>query len=348
MARVTWRLFHSDSPAGWRPPSWHTWAATIRRTASALLLLRAQRRAKDGEQILHKMILARYLKLDDPPVIHKVYLDQNPEARTLNLGHILGSSVAAHSEILVHVISAASMAITIIKITASSLPWGVLIPAWFMISEWLAIQALIALIHGLELGEDDIEEIASLAREIGKDLFSSHSAGSMLYPGFNPVKLLLAVCLAIMRVFFSERWPPVHWYAAFAIEVLSLFMDPAFFMFVVAMCCTPIFLLSSIIVFFPFVFMPNFRETLALFPLKMCWLCWDCFALHFLVLTPRMASPLDKFAGREEQEIGAELWLTQPIDVVLNILITIPTLALGLDIYNPTQTMKPQWLDWLG
>ncbi|KAH6977768.1 hypothetical protein EDB82DRAFT_537630 [Fusarium venenatum] len=153
-----------------------------------------------------------------------------------------------------------------------------------------------------------------------------------------------------MRVFFSEGWPPVHWYAAFAIEVVSLFMHTALGMFVVVICFTPILLLSSIIVFFPFVFMPSFRETLALFPLKLCWLCWDCFALYFLILTPRMASPLarNQFAGREEQEIGAELWLTQPIDVVLNILITVATLALGLDTYNPAQTLKPQWLDWLG
>ncbi|KAL7755750.1 hypothetical protein ACKLNR_014277 [Fusarium oxysporum f. sp. zingiberi] len=296
------------------------------------------------------MILAHQFEVYGPAVRHEDYLDRNPEARPSNLGHILGSSVVAHSEILVHVISAASMAIAIIKIIASSLPWGVLIPAWFMISGWLAIQGLIALIHGLELEEDDIKEITSLATDIEKHLVSSHIVDSLFYPGFNLVKFLFAVCLTIMRVFFSEGWPPLHWYAAFAIEVVSLFMYTEFVMFMAFVCFSPIFLLWSIIILFSLFVGFSISETIVLFPLKSCWLCWDCFALYFLILTPRMASPLavDKFVGLEKQEIGAELWLTQPIDVVLNILITIATLALGLDIYDPAQTSKPQWLDWLG
>ena len=80
------------------------------------------------------------------------------------------STHASRSEVFIQAITSAGILATVVKTTASVLPWSVKLPAYFMIAGWCAVQSLLLLLHSGKPSEDEIQKIAHLARDIDRSV----------------------------------------------------------------------------------------------------------------------------------------------------------------------------------
>ncbi|KAL6406074.1 hypothetical protein AUP68_10635 [Ilyonectria robusta] len=333
MGMTAWKLMRENHHQYERIADRRQWRPTFQKMAVALLLLRAQKRAQDGEEIIAKILMTGYLK--DHSDALEYYLDHNPEARPAHPREVLGSNALAQSEIFVHLAALASVALAIIKIFAISLPWKVAIPASFMISGWLSVQALLLLLHGSELGEIGIEEIASLTEDI-----NNHPplSGSWLFiPGL--AKVPVAAYFATMFTFYRDNRLSWHSIIAAIIETAGAIINPIFIPLYILLFVFPVVFLFPIAIASSYI-----TDAEITFIMKLGWFFWDFLVLYFSVLTPYLQPPLSLSLWK----VNEVAVLPKPVAVLINITFIIVLFIAMLDLYNPSETFKPEWLDWLG
>jgi hypothetical protein len=97
----------------------------------------------------------------------------------VELSSSLGPAVMARKERWVDLMASVSILIVMVKLAASSLPWSIsVVAAWFMVTGWVAVQALLYLVHLREL--DDSAARAITLREGRVRQLMGHSVTACL------------------------------------------------------------------------------------------------------------------------------------------------------------------------
>jgi hypothetical protein len=233
----------------------------------------------------------------------------------------LGSNAISHSEIVVDAFTFLSVIFVIIKLASTVLPWHIRITAACMISSWVTVQTLVALLHSHELSELDMEATVERAREVRLTL---EGPGDGIPVFMTPIFLLVPL--------------PVFGY--FSLVLVTQFGElPLWIVIPSSIVCG-----LCVVAFFVYFNEPNaLIIAFVLFTLSrqsttvsyvLGWLIVTL-TLYFLFFSP---------AG-DNDDVGP---VVNAVVLAMNYCTTAMLFAAMLRGYDAADTYKPAWLDVLG
>jgi hypothetical protein len=395
IGQTTWATLQNPQAGFWE------WRTRFRRTAAALLVLRAQAWTKDGFLVIPRLFwvagvegyppdrtmgyreLFTLLESELQATTHDTSTRTSPMPERLglwpetararieksfnlsrgtdmlpppdnlsdgfpDLGQPLGSH-ASRSEVFIQAVASVGVLSVVIKIAASKIPWSVKLPAYFMVAGWCAVQTLLLLLYGGEPSETEMKKTAHLARNIDRYLLSgTYIAGEwraswtrMVIIWLIPLPAAVYLAASMTKLMSSQDGPTFLWVLATIFEIglipptiLILFtniVSMILFLGMVAITGLVLLLFSGsepetelVVVFYTMI--AGYLHFLHLFPL--------------LTLPASMTPPGMVWSNKTGKIEAAGVLLHVVMCVIL-------FLAL-LHFYDPSETLKPEWLEWLG
>ncbi|KAK1827007.1 hypothetical protein QBC39DRAFT_363009 [Podospora conica] len=390
IGRTTWNTFQnrqSTNLSGWK--------TRLRRTAAALLLLRAQAWTKDGFLIVPRLFWAVKAEgyppdrsmdyrellatLQPPATAHDTPrqperpglwsqaarwrmgqsfdLSTDPSALPSpdnlsdgfkDLAQLLGPH-ASRSEIFIQVVAFVGTLASLVKITVSVLPWSVRLPAYFMILGWCAVQILLLLLHGGEPSETELKKTAHLARDIDRDILSGTYIASEWQGSWTRMAIIWLTPL------------PVAGYLATIMTNLMLSGDGPKSLRAVVMLFEIVFIPPTVLVLFTNALtmllilgiIPNTTVIFAYFYFstpgdELAAACYTMMGrfLNFVLLAIILAYPA--LMTPPAMVWGDKTGRWESVGVLLHVVISSVLFFALFHFYDAAETLKPEWLEWLG
>lgn len=393
LGRTTWATLQNGQA------SFREWRTRLRRTAAALLLLRAQAWTKDGFLVVPRLFwvagvegyppdrsmgyreLFASLELEHQATIHGTRAPPQPERPGLwpeaarismeksfdlsrgtdvlpppdnlsdgfpDLRHLLGSH-ASRSEVFIQAVASVGVLSVVVKIAASKLPWTVKLPASFMVAGWCAVQALLFLLQGGEPSETEMQKTAHLARDIDRAILSgTHVAADHWQASWTRIGIIYVTPL-----------PVAVWLAVSMTHTMSSKDDPTSFLWVLVtifeMGAIPPFilvLLSNIVsgvLFLGLVAITGLVLVLLYGPTPETGGAVMVYAVGYLHFPP-LVLILSLPASLTPQEMvwGSKTGRLEAVGVMVHVVISLVLFLALFHSYDASETVKPEWLEWLG
>lgn len=392
IGQTTWATFQNQQA------SFREWRTRLRRTAAALLLLRAQAWTKDGFLVVPRLFwvagvegyppdgsmgyreLFTSLVSEHQATTHDTRAPPQPERPGLwaaaarirmqrsfdlsqgtdmlpppdnlrdgfpDLGQLLGSH-ASRSEVFIQAVASVGVLSVVVKIAASKLPWTVKLPASFMVAGWCAIQALLFLLQGGETSEAEMQKTAHLARDIDRAILSGTHVADQWRASWTRIGIIYVTPL-----------PVAVWISVSMTRTMSSPDDPTSFLWVLiaifeigAIPPLILVLLSNIVsgvLFLGLVTITGLVLVLLHGPTPEtagAVMVYGVGYLHFAPLVLILSLP----ASLTPQEMvwGSKTGRLEAVGVVVHVVISFVLFLALFYSYDASETVKPEWLEWLG
>jgi len=384
-----------------RQASFSEWRTRFRRTAAALLVLRAQTWTKDGFLVVPRLFwvagvegyppdptmgyrqlftlleselqaTTQYTSTRTPALPGRPGLwpetararmeksfnlsrgtDMLPPPDNLSdgfpdLGQLLGSH-ASRSEVFIQAVASVGVLAVVVKIAASKLTWSVKLPAYFMLAGWCAVQTLLLLLYGGEPSETEMQKTAHLARDIDRDILSgTYIAGEwraswtrMGIIWLIPLPVAVYLAASITKLISSQDGPT---FLRVLVTVFEIGLIPPTILVLFTNIVSLILFLGLVTITGLVLLLfsgskPETELAVVLYTMIRGYLLF----LHLfpLLTLPASMTPPGMVWGNKTGKVEA-------VGVLLHVAMCAVLFLALLHFYDSSETLKPEWLEWLG